>query len=254
MNPPKSIRLRIKRQEGPDAVPSWDEFEIPYRPMMNIVTCLQDIQRSPCTCEGKGTTAVAFDAACLEEVCGSCTMIINGRVRQGCSALVDRIVEESGPTITLEPMTKFPVIRDLVVDRQRLFNDLKRVKAWIPVDGSFELGPGPRQASENQEWMYALSLCMSCGCCLEACPNYNDKTQFVGAAILSQVRLFNGHPTGAMHKAERLEAVMGKGGVTDCGNAQNCVNACPKEIPLTESIGSIGRQTTVHAIRKWLLG
>ena len=64
------------------------------------------------------------------------------------------------------------------------------------------------------------------------------------------VRYFNEHPSGAMHAGERLETVMGNGGVEDCGKAQNCVEVCPKEIPLTTSIGVMGRQVTRHALRK----
>lgn len=254
MTPPTSFRLRIRRQEGPTASPAWEEFEIPYRPGLNVVSALQEIQRNPVNCTCRETTPVSFDASCVEEVCGSCTMIINGRVRQACSALIDHLIAADGPLITLEPMSKFPVIRDLVVDRERLFEDLQYVKAWVPVDGSWDLGAGPRQNPEDQEWMYRLSTCMSCGCCLEACPNYNSGTEFVGAAVLSQVRLFNAHPTGAQHKGPRLEAIMGEGGVTDCGNTQNCAAVCPKAIPLTESIAALGRQTTAHALRKWLFG
>jgi succinate dehydrogenase / fumarate reductase, iron-sulfur subunit len=251
----RTIHLRIKRQDTPATEPRWEEFQVPYQPRMNIISCLQEIQRDPRTRKGVITTPVTFDAGCLEEVCGSCTMVINGRVRQSCSALVDNLIEESGETtITLEPMSKFPVVRDLAVDRGRIFRDLKRIKAWIPIDGLHDLGPGPRQSSEHQEWMYRLSTCMSCGCCLEACPNYNQDTTFVGAAVISQVRLMNAHPTGAFMKGERLEVLMGDGGVTDCGNAQNCVTACPKEIPLTESIAAEGREVTLHALHKWFLG
>jgi hypothetical protein len=85
---------------------------------------------------------------------------------------------------------------------------------------------------------------MTCGCCLEACPQYNDSSEFIGAAALNQVRLFNLHPSGAMHKNERLDSVMGEGGVADCGKAQNCVEVCPKEIPLVDSISVVARDTT----------
>jgi succinate dehydrogenase / fumarate reductase iron-sulfur subunit len=71
---------------------------------------------------------------------------------------------------------------------------------------------------------------------------------FIGAAAIGQALLFNLHPTGKMNASERLDALMGPGGIADCGNAQNCVEVCPKEIPLTHAIGQIGRQTTV----KWL--
>jgi succinate dehydrogenase / fumarate reductase iron-sulfur subunit len=63
--------------------------------------------------------------------------------------------------------------------------------------------------------------------------------------------LFNQHPTGKSIAGERLEALMGPGGVAACGNAQNCVSVCPKEIPLTTSIARAGRATTVAAIKKW---
>ncbi|MFP4143504.1 MAG: succinate dehydrogenase iron-sulfur subunit, partial [Phycisphaeraceae bacterium] len=53
---------------------------------------------------------------------------------------------------------------------------------------------------------------------------------------------------------DRLDALMGPGGITDCGNAQNCVKACPKDVPLTEAIAHIGRQTTLHAFKKFFAG
>jgi succinate dehydrogenase / fumarate reductase iron-sulfur subunit len=179
-------------------------------------------------------------------------MIINGKVRQSCTALIDQI-SPNGEPITLQPMTKFPLVRDLQVDRSRMFNDLKKVKAWVQLDGSHELGPGPRQSQENQEEAYPLSRCMTCGCCMEACPQVNDASPFIGPAAISQVRLFNLHPSGKMHAAERLEALMGEGGVADCGKAQNCVEVCPKEIPLVDSIAQVSRQTTKHMLFGWLL-
>ncbi len=154
---------------------------------MNVNSALQQIQKYPQTTEGKEVAPVVWEAACLEEVCGSCTMVIDGRVRQACSALVDQIAPK-GEVITIEPMSKFPVVRDLVVDRARMFEDMKRVKAWIELDGTHELGPGPRESQENQEERYPLSRCMTCGCCLEACPQYNDSTSFVGPFALNLVR------------------------------------------------------------------
>jgi len=143
-------------------------------------------------------------------------------------------------------------VRDLIVDRGRMFSDLIKIKGWIPVQGTYDLGPGPRMAPADQEAAYKLSTCMTCGCCLEVCPNVNDRSGFIGPAAISQVRLFNTHPTGAMNAAERLEALMEPGGISECGNAQNCVEACPKAIPLTTSIGHVGRAVTLHAVRKLL--
>jgi len=246
----RKITIRIKRQDTPQQASYWQEFSVPVRTNMNIISVLQWIAAHPTTTDGKATTTPVWDSGCLEEVCGACTMLINGKTRQACSALVERVSPDLSP-ITLEPMTKFPVVRDLFVDRQRIFDDLKRVKAWVPIDGTYDLGPGPAMSQRLQETRYPLSRCITCGCCLEACPQYTPANRFVGAAILSQARLFNEHPIGAALKDERLDELMGEGGVQDCGKAGNCVEVCPKEIPLLESIAAVQRQATVYTIKRF---
>lgn len=238
------VILRIKRQKSPEAKPYWEEFHIPYRPYLNVITCLQDIRKNPRTFDGRPTAPVVWESSCLEEVCGVCTMVVNGRVRQACSALVDRLTQP----ITIEPMTKFPLVRDLVVDRSRMFENLKRVKAWVPLQDTENRGPGPKILPKDQQINYALSRCFSCGACLEVCPQVNEKGNFVGAAIISQARLFNRHPLGKEIKLERLKALVAEGGIEDCGNAQNCLQICPKEIPLVDSIAEVNREITLNLI------
>ena len=240
----KTVVIKIKRQDNPKAQSHWEEFELTWQPGMNVISSLMEIARNPVTRAGKPTTPITYDSNCLEEVCGSCAMLINGRARMACSALVDKLDQP----IRLEPFTKFPVIRDLTVDRSVLFENLKAVKAWVPIDGTYDLGPGPRVSPEVQEAAYPLSRCISCCCCMEACPQFNEGTGFVGAATISQVRLFNTHPTGAELKRERLEALMGDGGIQECGHAQNCVEVCPKDIPLTRSISEVSGEVMKQAI------
>jgi succinate dehydrogenase / fumarate reductase iron-sulfur subunit len=240
----KTVIIRIKRQDGPDSRSYWEEFELTRKPGMNVTSSLMDIALNPVTREGKATKPVVYDSNCLEEVCGSCAMLINGRARMACSALIDQLEEP----ITVEPFKKFPVVRDLAVDRSVLFENLKAVKAWVPVDGTYDLGPGPRISPEEQDMAYPLERCISCCCCMEACPQFNEGTGFVGAATIAQVRLFNMHPTGKTLKRERLLALMGDGGIQECGYAQNCVEVCPKDIPLTNSISSVSRDVMKQAI------
>lgn len=267
-----SFIVRVLRQNAPGEDSRWERFKIPYEPNLNVISVLQKIAANPVTADGHQTTPVVWDCNCLEEVCGACTMLVNGSVRQSCSALVDRLLEERPGEIELRPMTKFPVLRDLIVDRRRMFQTLKRLKAWVTVDDYYDRGAGPRESPEMQEQRYPLSECMTCGCCLEACPQYTkievrprpgetpEETEarrteaydhgFVGAAGISQAMLFNAHGTGRMEADDRLEALKGPGGLHVCGNAQNCVAVCPKEIPLTTSIARAGRQLTVYSIRK----
>ena len=132
----KTVNLKIKRQDKPDAKTYWQKFTIPYKERLNVIACLQDIQRNPTTQSGETVSPITWDCNCLEEVCGSCTMVINGKVRQACTALVDSLEQP----IVLEPMSKFPVVRDLQVDRSRMFENLKKVKAWVEIDGTHDIG------------------------------------------------------------------------------------------------------------------
>ena len=274
--PPREFTVEILRQDGPGQASYWQRFTVPYEPNMNVISALQKIAALGCNAKGQPAAPVAWDCNCLEEVCGACTMVINGRVRQACTALIDALLADRPEGIELRPMTKFPVIRDLVVDRSRIFAIMKKLKAWVPVDSYLDMGSGPRQSQENQQMAYVLSKCMSCGCCLEACPQFlkievpcrHGETgeqsaarqteafdrHFIGAMGIALVDLFNSNPVGQMNSRERLEALTAEGGIQVCGNAQNCVRVCPKEIPLTTAIGRQGRAATLHMLRRWFDG
>jgi succinate dehydrogenase / fumarate reductase, iron-sulfur subunit len=240
-----TIEVEIHRQATPDQSARTERFSIPYRPNMNITALLGEIALNPVTSDGKPTTPVTYDSNCLEEICGSCAMLINGRARMACSALVDKLEQP----IRLAPLSKFPVVRDLAVDRSVLFENLKAVKAWVPIDGTYDLGAGPRQFPQVQEQRYPLSNCISCCICMEVCPQFNESTNFVGAATIAQVKLFNMDPAGAVLKEERLRAMAGEGGIQECSYAQNCVQACPKQLPLTESISDVERDVVVQQVK-----
>ncbi len=227
----------------------FEEFELEYIEGANVISALMQIQKNPINNKGEKVSAVSWDMGCLEEVCGACSMIINGKPRQACTALIKDYINDKNNVITLAPLSKFPVIKDLVTDRKVLFQNLKHVKAWIDADGSHDRGFGPKINQSLRDALYILSTCMSCGCCMEACPQYNNKSKFIGPAAISQARLFNSHPIGKMQKAKRLRPLLEEGGIADCGNAQNCIEVCPKEIPLTESIAKIGRDATKQAFR-----
>jgi succinate dehydrogenase / fumarate reductase iron-sulfur subunit len=269
---PESLHVCVLRQCRPDTPSYWDQFRVPYEAGLNITSVLQRIAAHPITVSGQQVAPVAYESNCLEEVCGACTMLINGRVRQACSALVDRLLEDNPARIELRPMTKFPVVRDLVVARQRLFRALEKLHCWIQVDGYFDRGPGPRQSPHDQQQAYPLSTCISCGCCLEACPQYGKielarlpgesasdfeareqaefDRSFIGAHANSQVVLMNSNPLGRFTASQRLEQLTAAGGIQNCGKAANCQAVCPKEIPLMTSWARAGRAATLFALKK----
>jgi succinate dehydrogenase / fumarate reductase iron-sulfur subunit len=269
----RSFYVRVLRQDAPAGGSYFERFCVDYEPDMNCISVLQKIAEKATTVDGRKVAPVAWDCNCLEEVCGACTMVINGRVRQACTALVDKLLADRCGEIELRPMTKFPVLRDLMVDRSRIFDTLAKIKAWLPVDSYYHMGPGERQSQEDQQLAYLYSKCMSCGCCLEACPQFlkvevdclegetpdefrarqrdAHNRAFMGAHAIAQVELFNTNPIGSMNASERLDALTAEGGIQICGNAQNCVNVCPKEIPLTWAIARAGRSATLHTLKKW---
>lgn len=240
----------LKVYRGPDQGQFWEEFELELKPFLNVIAALMEIQKNPINTKNQRVAPIVYESGCLEEVCGSCSMLINGKPRQACTALIAPILEETkSRVITLAPLSKFPLVRDLCVNRDQMFENLKKVHAWIDAEDSYDRGFGPRISEKVQETRYILSTCMTCGCCSEGCPQVNASSPFMGPAPISQARLFNIHPVGKLEADQRTHALMEEGGISHCGNAQNCARVCPKEIPLTESIAVMGRETSRQAIR-----
>lgn len=245
----KKILLDIKRYNPKDKKSYNEKFELDYKPNMNIISVLMDIQENPVNYQGEKVQPVVWDCNCLDSVCGACVMLINGAPREGCSTQVDTLLEKNN-VITLAPLSKFPVVRDLVVNRDSLFDSLKKSSIWIQPSAQNEEELRTVIPKKLHEWTYPISTCMTCGCCIEACPNANDKTNFIGAQAIAQVVRMGEHPNGKEDNNFRLESLISKEGIHHCGNSHNCKRVCPKEIELTETIGKANRKATLHIIKK----
>lgn len=216
-DPPETVRLKIKRRDSPDAFPRWDELEVPLTEELTVLGALRAIGATARTRDGRDVTAPAFEGACSDESCGACTMLVNGRVAQACSV---KVRDELDP-IELRPLSRFSVVRDLIVDRAHMKEEMARAGALPAEDEAL------------------LARCLACGACLEACPSYGEQSPFVGAAAVHHARL-------AIERRGReiVDALAAPGGVSECGHAQNCVRVCPAELPLTTSLAEMMRATT----------
>jgi len=106
----KDSRDSHQTPRSPDAPQYWEEFEIPYRATSTSFPVLNGNPQNPSQIGKAKRHPRSWDMNCLEQVCGICTMVINGtRSGQSCSALVDNLDQP----IKLEPMSKFPNVRDL---------------------------------------------------------------------------------------------------------------------------------------------
>lgn len=244
------IHVRIRRQDGSEGLAYWEEFRIPVRRGMNVISVLKAIADDPVTADGLQTTPVVWEQSCLEEVCGACSMLINGKVRQACATMVD----DQGGELVLEPLSSFPVVRDLMVDRASLFDALEKMHIWCELDGLHDDECDARESPERARRMQLFSSCILCGCCVEACPQVNERSPYAGAYLIAQVLHANDRQTSSDATVRRLEALKGPTGIAGCGNAQNCRIVCPKGIPLGEAIGRAQWEVLKHSLRCFLRG
>ena len=202
----RPVQLKVKRQDGPDRPETkrWEEFEVPYQPQMNVISALMEIQKHPDDRrrqEGRaGRVGVRLPRRGVR-------LVHDGHQRQGAPGVLGARRSDRA-----ERRDDHPRADDQVPARarphrrpQRMFEDLKRVKAWIHLDGTHELGPGPRESPEKQEERYPLSRCMTCGCCLEACPQYDRARRSSAPSRSTRCASSTRTPSGAMHEDERLE-------------------------------------------------
>lgn len=229
----RMVTLRVQRQASPTAAPRWEGFTLPWRPDLSVAACLVELRERAPDPAGHFREAIAW-SECDSRCTAACAMRINGAARPACTARVDDLGEG---VITVQPLGKFVVIRDLVVDREPMLRDIERLR--------MDARPTPGDATElTSDPAQAIARCTRCGLCLEACPQVNERSDYMGPAPIVHTLLFNSHPSGRATARERLAAIMGRGGIADCGNAQNCVEICPESIPLTEALGTLARQTT----------
>jgi succinate dehydrogenase / fumarate reductase, iron-sulfur subunit len=268
------LLLKVRRQDAGDKPESrrWEEFRLTATPDMTLITALENIQAAPVTSAGARVFPVAWESNCHEGVCGSCTMLVDGKPRPACEVSLGEFRGRRRAVVSLEPLEKFALLRDLVVDRSRIFETFRRVHAWptarfdtasvASADGPATPAPETERALEENvphptdvaRELLSLGACTACGACLEACPEFGPRSEYVGAAALHQLRVWNALPGPRQEATERLETVMTAGGVADCGKAQNCVRMCPVGLPLTEPIQRVARATTRNLVLGWVLG
>lgn len=165
---------------------------------------------------------IRWDCSCLQKKCGACAMLINGKPGLACDA---RLSAYPG-RIRLEPLKKFPVIEDLVVDRSVMLRNLERLKVWLESEAD---------ASECQKTAYEASRCLQCGCCLEVCPNFMAEGDFAGMAAAIPASRLIAEQGGDKEKGAGLRRQYGKYIYEGCGKSLACKNICPAGID-TESM------------------
>jgi len=219
------ITLRIRRYNPEvDEAPHWEQYTVEAEPTDRVLDLLHQVKWYQ-----DGT--LTFRRSCAHGVCGSDSMLINGRNRLACEFLV----KDAGPTVTVEAMRGMAVVKDLLVDMDPFWDKYRQVKPFlvndeVPIDGRER-----RQSPEERDRYEDTSRCILCAACTTSCPVFWTDEDYVGpAAIVNAHRFITDTRDSATE--ERLQIMADADGVWRCRTVFNCVEACPRGINITRAI------------------
>jgi succinate dehydrogenase / fumarate reductase iron-sulfur subunit len=180
---------------------------------------------------------LTFRRSCGEGVCGSDGMNINGKNRLAC---IQPFGELAQP-IVLRPLPGFPVIRDLIVDLEQFYTQLKSVDPFLKNDAAVP-ATERLQSPEQRAALDGLYECILCACCTSACPSYWwNPEEFVGpAGLLAACRFIVDNRDTSTE--DRLKDLEGLYRLFRCRTIMNCADACPKGLNPAQAIGEIRRR------------
>ena len=224
------MRVKILRQKDPGSAQYWQEFECEIRPNLTVAGLLEELDQLPVLKDinGEEASPIEWECSCLQGMCGACAMVINGQPALACETFLRDI--GTGPLV-LEPLKKFPVIKDLAVDRSIIYENLKEANAFIE---EYQ-GSDPKE----HDHQYSVGKCLKCGLCLEVCSNYKSGRKFYGAAFANDCYLINRR--SSVHK-EEIKASYKEHFASGCSKALSCVDVCPMKIPTIASIAKRNRK------------
>ncbi|MFM2484848.1 succinate dehydrogenase/fumarate reductase iron-sulfur subunit [Celerinatantimonas yamalensis] len=218
----ESITLHVQRyRPGQDNEPVMQDFEVPFRLEMSLLDALGYIKDHL-------DSTLAYRWSCRMAVCGSCGMMVDGTPKLACKTFL-RDYQKSGQ-MTVEPLANFPVERDLVVDMADFVAKLEAVKPYIITKTPRRIEDGCTTQTPAQLARYKqFSMCINCGLCYAACPQYGLNPKFTGPAALALLHRYN-LDSRDEGKAQRMEVLNQEEGVWSCTFVGYCSQVCPKDV------------------------
>ena len=222
--------VKIKRQNQPASPAYWQSFHYngPKHVTVSAVLDALNYTDDLFDIEGKPASRIHWECSCMQAVCGGCAMVINGVPALACATFIDEI---KGETLRLEPLSKFPVVADLIVDRSIIYEQLLHAKAYLE-----QVAASDKRQYDQQ---YSVAKCLKCGLCLEVCPNYYPDGEFFGAVLANESYLLASQST---EKQPQVVKEYKKHFGTGCSKALSCQSVCPMKIETITSIMRMNRK------------
>ncbi len=232
----KKVLIKVLRTHPKKGNQFWQSFEYEGDLDLTIASVLDEINSREKMIDTNLdiATPILWDCNCRNGLCGTCAMIINHFPRLACNTILSDVL--SNGECEIRPLTKFPIIADLMVDRTVIVEGLKDMRLWLESEVILD-----KYGLDSQ---YEISKCMACGCCLEACPNYSGDEDFLGSMATNQAYI-----TYTQEKdpefVKGLKKKYKKKFFNGCSKSLICENICPVGIPTGTDM------TTMNSLSVW---
>lgn len=240
----KKFKIRIFRycpEHSSSEGDGYKEYEVEVEKGTTLLDTILKIKE-----EQDNTISLRY--SCRMGVCGSCGMYINGLPSLACQRQVFDIGKH---TIEVRPLPNYELIRDVVVNLDRLFEKHKSIKPYIIRKDEKEL-ENPKgeyfQSRENLDWIYQFTYCLKCGLCLSACPTVGTDPAFTAPQALAQAYRYIMDARDEGYD-ERVKIVDGSHGVFRCHFASSCSQVCPKGVDPALGIQLLKREVLLRKLR-----
>jgi succinate dehydrogenase / fumarate reductase iron-sulfur subunit len=223
-----NITLKVKRYD-PDSERSWvQDYELEVGRILRITDVFRKINNEL-------DPSLAWNSSCEHAQCGTCAVKVNGKPLLACELLVEKAVAYFGATVfKVEPISIAPVVRDLIVDLEKAYERVNRVKPYI-IEPAQNPNPGNEYpiAPRDLEHYVEATRCINCFCCATACISSHKDFLGPNAVMASIVRLMDPREQA---KEERLGLLYSEKGLYRCHTSMACSFVCPKEIDVAHFI------------------
>jgi len=238
----RQLQIHVLRYNphDPDSLPRMQTYEIEEADNMTLFMVLTEIREHQ-------DASLQFDFVCRAGICGSCSMLINGRPGLACRTLT----KSHGQQITLAPLPAFELIADLSVNTGKWMRAMsERLETWLHSNDTVDVNKiEQRMEPELAEQIYELDRCIECGCCIAACGTAQMNQNFTGAVGLNKIARFRLDPRDHRNDADYYELIGGDDGIFGCMSLLGCNDHCPKDLPLQTQLAFLRRKMLLRGLK-----